>query len=158
MPGCVAVAQRTLDPLAQVRILARQPSNLGSGVMDWSNWYSLDEESIKANCPQTAGVCKIRQREGEFGRLVGSSDILYIGKSGNLQVELLRYIGKGGDHVLKYRLWPITHRLDRHLQFSFAETELYDKYEDQLLAEYEKEHYEIPPLNRQGTSSWLWGG
>ncbi len=26
LPGCVAVAQRTLDPLAQVRILARQPT------------------------------------------------------------------------------------------------------------------------------------
>ena len=30
MPGCVAVAQRTLDPLAQVRILARQPTNLNT--------------------------------------------------------------------------------------------------------------------------------
>jgi hypothetical protein len=28
VPGCVAVAQRTLDPLAQVRILARQPANV----------------------------------------------------------------------------------------------------------------------------------
>ena len=28
MPGCVAVAQRTLDPLAQVRILARQPTEI----------------------------------------------------------------------------------------------------------------------------------
>ena len=25
LPSCVAVAQRTLDPFAQVRILARQP-------------------------------------------------------------------------------------------------------------------------------------
>jgi hypothetical protein len=31
MPGCVAVAQRTLDPLAQVRILARQPTKIGNG-------------------------------------------------------------------------------------------------------------------------------
>jgi hypothetical protein len=30
LPGCVAVAQRTLDPLAQVRILARQPCNIGT--------------------------------------------------------------------------------------------------------------------------------
>jgi hypothetical protein len=28
VPGCVAVAQRTLDPLAQVRILARQPTEI----------------------------------------------------------------------------------------------------------------------------------
>ena len=28
MPGCVAVAQRTLNPLAQVRILARQPTKI----------------------------------------------------------------------------------------------------------------------------------
>jgi hypothetical protein len=30
VPGCVAVAQRTLDPLAQVRILARQPTSISS--------------------------------------------------------------------------------------------------------------------------------
>jgi hypothetical protein len=30
LPSCVVVAQRTLDPLAQVRILARQPANITS--------------------------------------------------------------------------------------------------------------------------------
>ena len=32
LPGCVVVAQRTLDPLAQVRILARQPSSAKTNI------------------------------------------------------------------------------------------------------------------------------
>ena len=36
LPGCVAVAQRTLDPLAQVRILARQPIKSRKEVKDWT--------------------------------------------------------------------------------------------------------------------------
>jgi hypothetical protein len=34
VPGCVVVAQRTLDPLAQVRILARQPPRIRKEVRD----------------------------------------------------------------------------------------------------------------------------
>jgi hypothetical protein len=34
VPGCVVVAQRTLDPLAQVRILARQPTKISKEVIN----------------------------------------------------------------------------------------------------------------------------
>ena len=34
LPSCVVVAQRTLNPFAQVRILARQPLNLASESID----------------------------------------------------------------------------------------------------------------------------
>ncbi len=58
MPGCVVVAQRTLDPLAQVRILARQPINIktktnGLKLLDNGFWHS--------ECSEELGPCNIAQ-------------------------------------------------------------------------------------------------
>jgi hypothetical protein len=121
--------------------------------MDWSNWYPLDANSIRQFCEQTSGVYMVRQKEGKFGRLNGSSDILYIGQSDkDLKTELLRVIRKGpGDHSASYRILPVIEKLKRHLEFSFAKVNSPTKeIQDQLLSEYEEEHFELPPLNRQG--------
>ena len=128
-------------------------------MVHWSNWYPLDGDSIRGFCPQTAGVYKIRQKEGDFGRLNGSSDTLYIGKSdADLMTELLRLIRIGpGDHSASYRILPVILKLGRHLEFSFVKVSPpTGETEDQLLLEYEKEHFEVPPLNRQGSSRFPW--
>jgi hypothetical protein len=44
MPSCVVVAQGTLDPLAQVRILARQPIHLGNIIDYQARLSCLKEE------------------------------------------------------------------------------------------------------------------
>jgi len=127
--------------------------------VDWSNWYPLDGDSVRSFCPQTPGVYKIRQKEGVFGRLVGSSDVLYIGRSDkDLQTELLRLIRIGpGDHSASYRILPIILKLRRNLEFSFSKVNAPTKEaEDQLLLEYEREHFEPPPVNGQGTSKYPW--
>ena len=69
MPGCVAVAQRTLDPLAQVRILARQPRNVKSKI-DGLN--SLDNGLCHSDCSEESGQ-PVTAQEGNIGNLDGQN-------------------------------------------------------------------------------------
>ena len=65
VPGCVAVAQRTLDPLAQVRILARQPTN---AKMKTSEPKLLDSGSLHSECSEGSGGFAMPQ-DGDIGNL-----------------------------------------------------------------------------------------
>jgi hypothetical protein len=65
MPGCVAVAQRTLDPLAQVRILARQPTNV---IAKTSDPELSDSGFIHPECSDGFGSFAMAQ-DGDIGNL-----------------------------------------------------------------------------------------
>lgn len=86
-------------------------------------------------------------------RLRGKSDILYLGRSGTINnrtirrrlLELLR-----NHHVAAPRVKRLREELAFQLEFSFAETKEPESTEKLLLMSYEKEHYELPPLNHVG--------
>jgi len=123
--------------------------------LDWSGWYALTEKSIRLHVPKRFGVYKIRQTGGVLvSRLVGESDILYIGRSGRsanrtLRDRLLELV-REGPHVAWPRVRRLREELGLDLEFCYAESEEPEEAEKVLLMVYEKEHYELPPLNHVG--------
>lgn len=123
--------------------------------LNWSSWYALTEENIKLHVSKRFGVYKIRQTGGvPVSRLVGQSEILYIGRSGTSTnrtskhrlLELVRV----GPHVAWPRVRRLKKQLGLNLEFCYAESNEPEKAEKVLLMVYEKEHYELPPLNHVG--------
>ena len=87
-------------------------------------------------------------------RLKGESEILYIGRSGksfnrNLRVRLPDLVCLRA-HVAWPRLKRIREELGVTMEFSFAEAVDPESAEDALLRQYEKCHYELPPVNHNG--------
>lgn len=123
--------------------------------LNWSPWYLLTEENIKCETPKVLGIYKVRRAGGVLiPRLVGKSEILYMGRSGtsinrSLRHRLLELV-RHGPHIA----WPRVERLQKELHFSlefcYAETKDPEGAEKLLLMLYEKEHYELPPLNQVG--------
>jgi ribonuclease HI len=72
VPGCVVVAQRTLDPLAQVRILARQPTKIGKEVIglrpQCQNKTKM--EKLKRVTIYTDGACLGNPGPGGYGAIL----------------------------------------------------------------------------------------
>jgi hypothetical protein len=124
-------------------------------VLNWSSWYALTEESIKLHVPKRFGIYKIRQTGGVLvSRLVGQSEILYIGRSGTstnrtLGHRLLELV-REGPHVAWPRVRRLREQLGLNLEFCYAESDEPEETEKVLLMVYEKEHYELPPLNHVG--------
>jgi hypothetical protein len=121
----------------------------------WSHWYSLTEEVISQQAPKEFGIYKIRQTNGVLvTRLRGKSEILYLGRSGTTAnrtlrqrlLELVRY----GPHIAAGRIKRLKEELGLHLEFCYAETKEPVSAEKLLLMLYDKEHYELPPLNHAG--------
>jgi len=102
--------------------------------------------------PDACGLYVFRKREGDFGRLVGKSDILYIGSSKCLRQRIVKnYLkGVGGKTTKRIHLNLIKRAYMEHIDLSFAlkgEKE-YEKFEKELREQYENEHHEFPPWNR----------
>lgn len=122
--------------------------------MTWSSWSPLRGDQIRYVVPEEYGIYKLRQAGGKaVPRFVGESEILYIGRSGisrtrTLKKRLLELVG--GQHVA----WPRVHRVQEgrkvSLEYSYAVTQDPALSEKLLLMLYEKEHYELPPLNHIG--------
>ena len=72
--------------------------------------------------PDACGLYVLRRREGEFGRLVGKSDILYIGSSRNLRQRIVHnYLrGVGGETTKRSHLNLVKRRYIEHIDLSFA--------------------------------------
>ena len=123
--------------------------------LNWSTWLVLTESTIVGNVPKTFGIYKIRLKGGrKIPRLVGESEIVYLGRSGTtvnrtVRQRLLELIRKQA-HIA----WPRVERLQKelklNLEFCYAETEEPEVAEKMLLMAYEREHFELPPLNHVG--------
>ena len=120
---------------------------------DWERWQPLEEEYLK-KVPSEAGTYLIRTRRA-MPRVSGRSDIVYVGKG-----ILKRRIGDCLAYRKKERnSWPYYSKslcglmdgLTLDLEFSYTiapSREHGERLEAYILEGYEKEHFELPPVNR----------
>jgi hypothetical protein len=116
---------------------------------DWSEWYPLSYQSL-THLPDVPGIYEIRT-DYEFGRLRGSSRVVYIGSAaGRGEPTLRKRLGKrisdpegnlsGAEKLLQ--------SAGHTLEFRFAKAvdrETAREMEKRRLTEYEEEHWEAPP-------------
>ncbi len=126
---------------------------LGRGFQTWKPFRLSQESSLLAGLPNEPGVYVLRSPR-PFGRYRGSSDIVYIGSTAD---------SKGMKHRIRFYFHPgptqetnmrIRGKLDLvdDLEIgwkSTADPELARCLEGDLLADYERDHLELPPFNRQ---------
>ena len=107
--------------------------------------------------PTNSGVYIITANK-ELERLRGKSDILYIGRSGNLRRRmkyLLKYFlppefaGNWGRHTARNALKTILDETDTKVYISYVACSNYKEIETKLIQKYCKNHIETPPLNNQ---------
>ena len=115
--------------------------------LSWSEWYRLTPPVVDELVPDFPGIYEIGT-DREFGRLKGTSKIVYIGSAArntpSLRRRLLGRISNGS--LAEKRLWQ--HRCN--LQFRFAtvsDGETAERMEAERLIDYERQHWELPPGN-----------
>jgi hypothetical protein len=118
---------------------------------EWTIWRNLDSSNL-LDVPSGYGVYIIRVAQGQIPRLSGHSDIIYVG-----QGKLSDRLGKCLNCKLGYRTYPyesgrlcrIEKDLKLRMEFSHLRSTSSQRLERDILDEYEKHHYELPPLNQQ---------
>lgn len=122
-----------------------------SGFSIWTVWSRTTVEGV----PATHGVYVLRMAgQMAFGRLKGTSDIVYIGSSQNMRRRLSSHLSARDDaRDIGCRLGRVLRdvgplELAWKVQASQAGAMLD---ECKLLARYSSDHIEFPPLNRQET-------
>jgi len=120
-----------------------------TGIHGLSDWHVWPHPALEG-APQSPGVYVFRIEESPCGRLLGHSDLIYIGTttrqglSGRLRNHANQ---KDGRHWLRRipnevgRLEVAWLALETHAAARIKESE--------LLAQYAREHIELPPGNRQ---------
>lgn len=113
-------------------------------------WIPLSEIAISKEAPSEPGVYILRLKRS-FGRLVGNSDILYIGSTTDINHRLLKNFigGKGGKTTQRIHYYLIEMGYLNNVEVSWKLTSDYKSLEKELLRIYEKDHHELPPWNRQ---------
>jgi len=119
----------------------------------WSQWYNLYSSSVNAPVPDMPGIYEIRT-DYEFGRLRGTSRIVYIGSAakGNnasLRKRLIEQRIKDSKRYLS-RTEKFLKEAGHTVEFHFLTTRdgtTAKRIEAKRLTEYEKEHWELPPGN-----------
>jgi len=122
--------------------------------LSWKGPYRLNSITPK-DIPSSPGVYQVHT-EFHFGRLKGTSNVVYIGSTYNLWNTLhqRRVVEPSAAEKI---LWIHNHVLE----VRFMASESLDKartFEQSLLEEYEKEHWELPPGNqriRRGKGNWI---
>ena len=122
----------------------------------FSKWHPLDEQGLE-NAPQQPGVYVIRRAQGRrFGRLRGESDILYIGscraKKG-LRQRLQQYSYPGPTQWTNLRVKELSEKFKMEVAWCVINAPNLEEprnFECDLLANYLKDHDELPPLNHSG--------
>lgn len=107
--------------------------------------------------PPLSGVYLITA-DKEFERIRGNSDILYIGRSGNLRTRMkyllkyflpLDFVGNWGRHTARDALKTIIEETKIKIFLSYVTCQNCKDIETLLLQKYCKNHIESPPLNNQ---------
>ncbi len=124
----------------------------------WSRWYPLRkltvEENMEENIPNKKGVYIIK-RETPVWRIKGKSNIIYV-VQGNLKNRLYAILGyfygksneRAWPHTAKKEIFRLLSEEKNNLFLSYCITESSKKLEKELLHKYEKDHIELPPLNK----------
>ena len=114
------------------------------GFENWHYFHEIDDNLIR----NKYGVYIIKLNK-MFGRLIGNSDILYIGHTTNFSVRFFKnYLkGTGGKTTQRIHRYLINMKYIDKTMISWIETKNYDL-ERELRDKYEEEHHEFPPWNR----------
>jgi predicted GIY-YIG superfamily endonuclease len=115
---------------------------------DFSIPYDFDDASSQA--PKVAGVYILRMRDGlKFKRIVGETDIVYIGSSSNLKRRIYQYNHPGPTQYTNRRVNNFVNVLCHQLEFMWKTVGDDNQIitEHNLLRKYQNEHHEFPPLN-----------
>lgn len=115
--------------------------------LSWSEWYQLTPPVVDELVPDLPGIYEIGT-DREFGRLKGTSKIVYIGSAARNTPSLKRrLLGRISNASLaEKRLW----QHECNLQFRFAtvsDGETAERMEAERLIDYERQHWELPPGN-----------
>ena len=122
------------------------------GFERWQDFSLKAEAVLSSGLPISNGVYVIRN-ETPFGRFVGDSDIVYIGSASggsNLRERVLQYFNPGPTQIAIKRINGILH-LRPGLKISYVlkpSADEADALESALLKEYDHQHGELPPANR----------
>lgn len=129
-------------------------SNISQFGYQFSNWYVFSIPNkivLLANLRKDTGVYVIRFSKGNFGRLNGYSDILYIGKTedkNGIKGRVSGYFNKGPTQFTNIRIYSFL-RKQMPMEISFASiTQNPRNVEILLKDQYLKDHDELPPFNR----------
>jgi excinuclease UvrABC nuclease subunit len=121
----------------------------------FSHWKNFTANEVHI-MPTKSGVYLYRKKDGlKFGRLKGSSDILYIGKTRGkrgLRQRLYQYLNPGPTQWTNLRI--NSHMKENEIEFSYIVTENPDSLELELQRQYYNEHEELPPFNRSSGRLW----
>jgi hypothetical protein len=123
-------------------------SNELNNLRKWKSW----QHSLAWEAPLTPGIYVFRLAEGKMiQRLKGESDVLYVGCSAKLRNRLKAHLNVTNvEHNIAYRLQRVEQEIGR-LEVSWESYGSAEKARDAerlLLAKYEADHIEFPPLNR----------
>ena len=112
------------------------------GLLTWAKWRS----DVLGLAPDSPGIYVLRMEGGQaIKRLLGSSDIVYIGCSVDSTVRSRLASHKTEDSFRRLR------KEVGGMEVSWLHLEighLARLWESDLIARYEREHIELPPLNR----------
>ncbi len=113
-------------------------------------WFPLNR-TTQSTAPLLPGIYVMRINES-FGRLRGSSDILYIGKTtSSIRQRLAGYLNPGSTQRTNIR---INNMLERYpIEIAWFLTDNPSQLETTLLEQYFEEHDEQPPFNYQGPTT-----
>jgi hypothetical protein len=125
-----------------------------TNLAEWKKWG----RSVALEAPLAPGIYVFRLAERKtIPRMRGASDIVYIGRSVKIRNRFkdhLRVIEVERD--VAYRLQRVQQEIGR-LEVSWESYDAPDKAKDAerlLLAQYETDHIEFPPLNRSESGRW----
>jgi excinuclease UvrABC nuclease subunit len=124
------------------------------GISNWLPFSHLAERQLLTALPTCPGVYVIRLPQPE-PRLQGASDIAYIGRAGNrngLRGRVRQYFHPGPMQTTNIVMRQRICAPGCALQLGFAVTDTVAtarRLESDLLLQFEKEHGELPPYNRQ---------
>jgi len=120
----------------------------------FTEWIPLSMVRGRPSCiPHKTGLYVFRFTTGNFGRLAGESDIVYIGSSEDLNERIVtNYLkGQGGETTKRIHLHLIERGYIERIDVSFAVLPTAQEgreTEKELLKQYEADHHELPPWNR----------
>ena len=123
------------------------------GFTKWIPFSLEEKDRVLSALPREKGTYVIRKLT-EFGRLMGSSDIIYIGSAINndgIRSRVRHYFHPGPTQLTSQRINSLFSRiLDLEISWvTETPTNLARGLETQLLEIYKGDHIELPPLNRR---------
>ena len=124
------------------------------GILSWTKFTCGTERHLLSGMPLSVGVYVILLGNRQL-RIRGSSDIAYIGKATNqrgLRGRISQYFHPGPTQSTNIAMNQRLHVADCALRIGFVSADSVQaarRLESDLLLQFEKEHGERPPYNKQ---------